>query len=79
MARTGFGLRVARWRDVAGLTQEQLGARAGISKQYVSAIENGTRLVHNNRDLVFALHEPFPSCEHGAPGRIAGRHGREPM
>jgi transcriptional regulator with XRE-family HTH domain len=55
MARTGFGLRVARWRDFAGLTQEQLGQKAGISKQYVSAIENGTRFAHNNRDLVVAL------------------------
>lgn len=49
MARTGIGLRVASWRTVANLTQEELGRRAGYTKQYISAIENGHRAVNNRR------------------------------
>lgn len=54
MARTGFGMRVTHWRAVAGMTQEELGRRAGYSKQYISAIENGRRKV-DSRHLVADL------------------------
>ena len=32
----------------------------------------------DTRDLILALHEPFPRREHGAPAR-ARRHGLKPM
>jgi transcriptional regulator with XRE-family HTH domain len=53
MARQGIGQRVTQWRAIAGLTQEQLGARSGYTKQYISAIETGRRKV--NRNLVIDL------------------------
>ncbi|WP_433460677.1 helix-turn-helix domain-containing protein [Micromonospora sp. CA-248212] len=55
MARTDYiGLRVARWRDIAGLTQEQLAERVGYSNAYISMIENGQRIV-TKRSLLIAL------------------------
>ena len=35
------GRNAARLRDAAGLTQEQLAERAGISQQYISDLERG--------------------------------------
>ena len=37
------GNNFARLRTAAGLTQEQVAERAGLSQQYVSGIERGTR------------------------------------
>lgn len=55
MSRTDYiGLRVARWRDVAGLTQAELAERVGYSREYMSMIENGSRIV-TKRSLLIAL------------------------
>lgn len=55
MARTDYiGLRVARWRDIAGLTQAELAERVGHSREYISMIENGSRIV-TKRSLLIAL------------------------
>ena len=35
------GRNAARLRDAAGLTQEQLAVRAGMSQQYISDLERG--------------------------------------
>ena len=40
---TGFGGRLRRLRAAAGLTQEQLAARAGLTAQAVAALETGKR------------------------------------
>ena len=42
-----IGLRVARWRDIAGMTQQGLADRVGVSREYVSMIENGKRSKHD--------------------------------
>ena len=39
------GRNVRRARERAGLSQEQLAVRAGVSQQYVSTVENGRRNV----------------------------------
>ncbi|WFE26889.1 helix-turn-helix transcriptional regulator [Solwaraspora sp. WMMD791] len=49
-----IGLRVARWRDIAGMTQQQLAAEIGVSREYVSMIENGKRAV-TKRSMLIAL------------------------
>jgi transcriptional regulator with XRE-family HTH domain len=54
MARESIGLRIARWRDVAGMTQQQLGHAVGKSGAYISMIENGRRAV-TKRDLLADL------------------------
>lgn len=55
MSRIDYiGLRVARWRDLAGMTQQQLADKAGITREYVSMIENGRRAV-SKRDLLLKL------------------------
>jgi len=54
----GIGLRVARWRDLSGLTQQQLGDTIGVSGAYISMIENGRRAVTKRtllHDLAGAL------------------------
>lgn len=53
--RTDYiGYRVANWRRLAGLTQEQLAERVGVSNAYISMIENGSRAV-TKRSLLIAL------------------------
>jgi transcriptional regulator with XRE-family HTH domain len=53
--RTDYiGLRVARWRDLGGMTQQQLATEIGVSREYVSMIENGKRAV-TKRDLLLRL------------------------
>lgn len=60
MARESIGLRVARWRDTAGMTQQQLAEAVGtyldrpVSQAYISMIENGRRAV-DKRGLLLAL------------------------
>ena len=55
MARLdGIGLRVARWRDASGMTQQELANRIGTSREYISLIENGRRAV-TSRSVVIAL------------------------
>ena len=34
-----FGQRVARWREAVGLTQDELGRRAGVTGTYISYLE----------------------------------------
>jgi transcriptional regulator with XRE-family HTH domain len=53
-----MGYRVARWRDLAGLSQRQLAERVGVSREYISMIESGRRPVSTRRllaDLAHAL------------------------
>lgn len=55
----GIGFRVARWRDVAGQTQQQLADAVGVTREYISMIENGRRAVTKRSlliDLASALH-----------------------
>lgn len=54
MSDDWIGLRVARYRDLAGLTQMQLAERVGKSRPYISQIENGDRSV-TTRALLIAL------------------------
>lgn len=49
-----IGLRVARWRDVAGMTQHELADRVGVSHAYMSMIEGGKRPV-TKRSLLIEL------------------------
>lgn len=49
-----IGLRIARWRDINGLTQQQLADRIGVSREYVSMIESGARAI-TKRSLLAAL------------------------
>src|SRR4051812_37388241 len=55
---TPFGSRLRRLREVAGLTQEELAARAGLTAKAVSALERGERkrpYPHTVRSLADAL------------------------
>lgn len=54
MGRDWIGLRVARWRDVAGMTQQELADRVGVSAAYISMIEHGRRAV-TKRSLLISL------------------------
>lgn len=49
-----IGLRVARWRDIAGMTQQELAERVGASREQISRLENGHRPVTDRR-LLYAL------------------------
>jgi len=51
-----IGLRVARWRDTSGMTQQQLADAVGISREYVSMIENGNRPITKRRLLYSIAH-----------------------
>ncbi|MFI9643334.1 helix-turn-helix domain-containing protein [Micromonospora sp. NPDC051925] len=47
-----IGLRVAVWRDAAGMTQQQLADRVGVSAAYISMIESGRRPVTKRSRLI---------------------------
>lgn len=49
-----IGFRVARWRDVAGMTQQELADRVQISREHLSRVENGRKAVTDRR-LLYAL------------------------
>lgn len=58
-----FGGRLRALREAAGLTQEELAARAGLSSRGISALENGQRrrpYPHTIRALADALELPPP-------------------
>jgi len=48
-----FGRNLKRVRSAAGLSQEELAARAGLHRTYVSSVERGQRNV--SIDNIFAL------------------------
>ena len=55
---TPFGPRLRRLRESAGLTQEELGSRAGLTAKAISALERGERkrpYPHTVRSLADAL------------------------
>jgi transcriptional regulator with XRE-family HTH domain len=56
MARDGIGYRVARWRDTAGMTQQQLADRVGKTRAYISLIENGRKPVTKRSLLIDLAH-----------------------
>lgn len=43
MARMPIGVRLAKWRDIANMTQQQLADATGYSKSYISLLELGKR------------------------------------
>jgi transcriptional regulator with XRE-family HTH domain len=49
-----IGRRVARWRDIAGMTQQELADRLGLTREYINMIENGRRAV-TKRSLLYGL------------------------
>ncbi|GGM15265.1 MULTISPECIES: helix-turn-helix transcriptional regulator [Micromonospora] len=49
-----IGLRISKWRTTAGLTQQQLADRVGVSGPYIAMIEGGKRAV-TKRSLIIAL------------------------
>jgi len=49
-----IGLRVARWRDISGMTQHDLASAVGVTPAYISMLENGRRPVAK-RSLLIAL------------------------
>ncbi|MGH3728494.1 MAG: helix-turn-helix domain-containing protein [Micromonosporaceae bacterium] len=49
-----IGKRVARWRDLAGMTQQELADRLGRTRNWVSMVENGHRAIQR-RDTLIAL------------------------
>jgi predicted ATPase/DNA-binding XRE family transcriptional regulator len=56
-----FGVRLRRLREVAGLTQEELASRAGLTAKAISALERGERkrpYPHTVRSLADALELP---------------------
>jgi transcriptional regulator with XRE-family HTH domain/tetratricopeptide (TPR) repeat protein len=52
--RDFIGLRIARWRDLDGMTQQQLADAVGVTREYISMIENGKRPI-TKRSLLIAL------------------------
>jgi transcriptional regulator with XRE-family HTH domain len=56
-----FGVRLRRLRETAGLTQEELASRAGLTAKAISALERGERkrpYPHTVRSLADALELP---------------------
>ena len=72
-----FGTRLRRLREAAGLTQEELASRAGLSATAVSVLERGERkrpYPHTVRSLADALglsEDERASLLAAVPGRVA--------
>lgn len=64
-----FGRRIRELRQVAGLSQEELAARAGLHRTYVGAIERGERNLGliNIYAIADALGLPIESLFNGRP------------
>ena len=76
----GFGARLRRLREAAGLTQEQLAERAGLSAKAVSALERGERrrpYPHTLEALARAL--ALPDDERAALARAVAEPARAPL
>jgi transcriptional regulator with XRE-family HTH domain len=54
-----FGRNVKRLRTAAGLSQEELAARSGLHRTYISSVERGNRNV--SLENIFALAEALKS------------------
>ena len=79
----GFGVRLRQHREAAGLTQEQLAERAGLTPNAISALERGERrrpYPQTVRALVDALgltaEQARPTA--GPTGQSAAEHRRRP-
>jgi transcriptional regulator with XRE-family HTH domain len=80
-----FGRIIRRRRETAGLTQEDLGHDAGISRNYVGMLERGERTptIHVLRQLAFALKVTMTAliqeleASLGAPGKPARTRRKE--
>ena len=61
--RKAFGLRIRLLRTARRLSQQQLADRAGLTRNYVSAIERGTQTIDLIRlhQLADALNVPLPA------------------
>src|SRR3712207_3195997 len=80
-----FGAKLRRLRDAAGMTQEELAARAGLTAKAVGALERGERrrpYPHTVRSLADALNLPEDerlALQAAVPGRpeyvVAPRNG----
>lgn len=68
-----FGRKVARRRRLAGLSQEQLGDRAGMSRTEVAAIERGLRLPR--LDTILKMAAGLPTAKAVLCERIAAAQG----
>ena len=72
-----FGTRLRRFREAAGLTQEEVAQKAGLTPHAVSALERGTRrrpYPHTVRSLADALE--LPEDERAALVAAAPKRGR---
>lgn len=49
--RDYIGLRISRWRDTARMTQQELADAVGVTREYVSRVENGHKAVTDRRLL----------------------------
>ena len=93
-SRVPFGAELRRHREAAGLTQEELGERAGLTAKAISALERGERrrpYPHNARALAEALgldeqaraafiaSTPIPGLAIAGDESAAGANGPRPL